>query len=79
MTHEVRIPSFYLDCGTRQLPPVAEEKLDVLPEATGVVVANGPSVAEGLEDRVRLEHSLLDGAQLIFVSGSVAQNGKILQ
>ena len=68
----------YLDGGARQLSPVAEEKLDVLSEPTGVVVSDSPSVPEGLEDRVGLQHPLLDGAQLVSVSRGIAEDGKVL-
>ena len=41
-------------------PAVRELDADELAEAGGVVVAEGPRVAEGLEDDVRVEHPLLE-------------------
>lgn len=52
-------------------------RLDVLPEATGVVVADGPRVSERLEDGVRLQNLLLDRAQL-GRPGLAAQDGEVL-
>lgn len=69
----------YLDGGARESAPIAEEQLDVLAEATGVVVANRPSVAEGLEDRVGLQHSLLYRAELVTITSCVSQYGQILE
>lgn len=51
--------------------------LDVLPEATRVVVADGPCVAESLEDGVGLQDLLLDRSQLRGAS-LAAEDGQVL-
>lgn len=51
--------------------------LDVLAETAGVVVADGPGIPEGLEDRVGLQHLLLDRAKLRR-SRLAAEDGEVL-
>mmetsp|Transcript_24017 Transcript_24017/g.69012 ORF Transcript_24017/g.69012 Transcript_24017/m.69012 type:complete len:722 (-) Transcript_24017:1240-3405(-) len=50
-----------LDGGTAELAVGGEADVDVLAEPRRVVVADGPGVAERLEDGVALQHLLLDG------------------
>lgn len=69
----------HLDGGSSELSPLVEEQLDVLAEPRGVVVANGPRVPESFQDGIRLQHPVLDGAELVGIACGVAKNSQVLE